>query len=229
MNPKVLRPLSFDQNGARREQAAPVLRSFSKMPPGCVVIGASTGGPQALAVLLEQLAPGATRVPIFIVLHMPGDFAPVVAGHLGRLTGRPTCLAANGALARPGHIYVAPGNVHLGLVRGTAGAIMKFIDGPPEQFCKPAVDVLFRTAADTYGPATLGLVLSGMGNDGLAGSRAIVNAGGSVLVQDAATSVVWGMPGSVASAGLASAILPLDRLAATVGYLLRGLGARVGA
>ncbi len=211
--------------------AAPLhqLRRFSTLTPRVVAIGASTGGPQALAAVLESLSPYADNVPIFIVLHMPNDFASVVSGYLERLTHRPTSIARNGEIAKPGNIYIAPGNVHLRLARGPVGAIMSYFDGPPENFCKPAVDVLFRSAAKVYGPATLGLVLSGMGNDGLEGSREIVDSGGSVIVQDAETSVVWGMPGAVATAGLASAILPLDQIGLLTANLIRGFKSRLRA
>src|SRR5262249_38960181 len=143
------------------------LRRFSPLAPRAIAIGASTGGPQALAIVLGALAPHIDTVPIFIVLHMPNDFAAVVSGYLERLTGRPTTIAGHGELAKPGRIYIAPGNVHLRLLRGPAGAVMAHHDGPAENYCKPAVDVLFRSAAKAFGPALLGLVLSGMGADGL--------------------------------------------------------------
>ena len=207
--------LAFETDGL-------TLRRYSPLAPRAIVIGASTGGPQALAAVLEKLSPFAEPAPIFIVLHMPNDFASVVSGYLERLTHRATSIAVRGEVAKPGHIYVAPGNTHLQLIRGQLGPTLAFHDGPPENFCKPAVNVLFRSAAKVYGMATLGIVLSGMGNDGLDGSRAIVEAGGSVIVQDAKTSVVWGMPGAVAQEGLASAILPVDRIGETAANLLRG-------
>ncbi len=199
------------------------LRRFSPLAPRGIVIGASTGGPQALAAVLERLSPHADAIPIFIVLHMPNDFASVVSGYLERLTQRATSIAEHGEAAKPGHIYIAPGNSHLRLFGPPSGAMMALHDGPPENFCKPAVDVLFRSAAKVYGMATLGVVLSGMGADGLNGARVIAEAGGSIIVQDAATSVVWGMPGAVALDGLASAILPVTQIGDVAAGLLRGI------
>lgn len=204
------------------QTGAHVLRRFSPIAPRAIVIGASTGGPQALAIVLEALAPHADAVPIFVVLHMPNDFAAVVSGYLERLTQRQTTIAGHGELAKPGRIYIAPGNVHLRLLRGPVGPVMAHHDGAPENFCKPAADVLFRSAAKAFGPSLLGLVLSGMGVDGLEGSRAITEAGGSVIVQDAETSVVWGMPGAVANEGLASAILPVTRIGPLASELIQG-------
>lgn len=205
------------------------LRRFSPISPRIVAIGASTGGPQALAAVLQTLAPYADSVPIVIVLHMPNDFAGVVSGYIERLTQRHTRIAANGEILEAGRIYIAPGNVHLGVMRAQSGNFLNYVDGPPENFCKPAVDVLFRTVAKAFGPAGLGLVLSGMGNDGLEGARAIVDAGGSIIVQDAETSVVWGMPGAVATAGLASAVLPLDQIGMLTANLIRGFKSRMRA
>ncbi len=218
-------------SGSAEGHATPPLslRRFSPISPRIVAIGASTGGPQALAGVLETLSPYADGLPIVIVLHMPNDFAAVVSGYIERLTHRRTQIAANGEALEPGRIYIAPGNVHLGIMRATSGHFLSYIDGPPENFCKPAVDVLFRTVAKAYGPAGLGLVLSGMGNDGLEGSRAIVDSGGSIIVQDAETSVVWGMPGAVANAGLASAVLPLDQIGMLTANLIRGFKSRMRA
>jgi two-component system chemotaxis response regulator CheB len=202
------------------------LRRFSSSTPRALFIGASTGGPQALSTLLTELASYLDAVPVFIVLHMPVDFTSVIAGQIERLTGRRTIVAENGEAPCAGNIYFAPGGIHMRLMRFGSSQIIRHRDSPPENFCKPSVDVLFRSAADAYGPSALGLVLTGMGTDGLAGSRAIVAAGGSIIAQDEGSSVVWGMPGAVAHAGLASAILPPAEIAATVGGLLRGTRSR---
>ena len=220
---KALSARAIDPNASSEPRDGSSLRRFSLLAPRCIVIGASTGGPQALAAVLERLAPHADTVPIFIVLHMPTDFGPVVSGYLERLTHRPTLIAAHGAMAKTGCIYIAPGNTHLKLMRAPMGVIMAHYDGPPENFCKPAVDILFASAAKVYGMAALGIVLSGMGSDGLAGAREIVKAGGSIIAQDAATSVVWGMPGAVAQDGLASAILPVGEIGDVAANLLRGV------
>lgn len=196
------------------------LRRFSALAPRIVAIGASTGGPQALSSLLTRLAPRLEGVPVVIVLHMPKAFTEVVASDIGRLTGLPTSSPRNGESLKPGHIYFAPGGVHLKVVRIGALVAMTYADTPPENFCKPAVDVLFRSVADAFGAGALGIVLTGMGADGLAGATRIVEAGGSVIAQDEATSAVWGMPGEIARAGLASAILPVEAIAEAVGARL---------
>jgi two-component system chemotaxis response regulator CheB len=201
-------------------------RRFSTCPPSAIVIGASTGGPQALSALLGDLNPHLDAVPVFIVLHMPIDFTSVVASQIERSTGRSTIVAANGQLPHRGNIYFAPGGIHTTLLRLGSSVIVRHMDSPPENFCKPSVDVLFRSAATVYGASALAIVLTGMGTDGLAGARELVAAGGSVIVQDEESSVVWGMPGAVAQAGLASAILPTAGIAATVSGLLQGVRPR---
>ena len=189
------------------------LRRFAALTPRIVAIGASTGGPQALSTLLARLAPRLGGVPVVVVLHMPKDFTQVVANEIGRLTGLPAYAPANGESLSPGRIYFAPGDVHLKVVRIGASHALAYSDAPPENFCKPAVDVLFRSVADAFGPGALAVVLTGMGADGLKGARRIVDAGGSVIVQDEASSVVWGMPGEIARAGLAAAVAPVGSLA----------------
>ncbi len=198
-----------------------VLRSFPKTCPRAIVIGASTGGPQALSALLEKLAPDLEYVPVFIVLHMPQEFSAIVAAQIEKLTGLPAHVAIHGEQPRPGHIYLAPGSAHLRILRLGSGIVLSHGDGPPENFCKPAVDVLFRSAARAFGRDIMGIILTGMGSDGLLGSRAIVEAGGSIISQDEESSVVWGMPGSVAQAGLSCAILPIEQMAALLHPLLR--------
>jgi two-component system chemotaxis response regulator CheB len=185
-----------------------------------IVIGASTGGPQALAVVLKGLKPALQHVPVFIVLHIPSEFTEVIAELIRKSCGLPAQAAKQGEPVEKGRIYVSPGNVHLSVVRLGELPITVLADGPPQNFCKPSVDVLFRSAARCYGAGLVGIVLTGMGSDGLAGSRAIVEAGGKVIAQDAASSTVWGMPGSVVNSGLAHAVLPVDRIAASVCGLL---------
>ena len=179
-----------------------------------------------MSTLFVELSPYLDNVPVFIVVHMPIDFTSVIAGQLERQTGRTTIVARNGEPPRPGNIYLAPGGIHMHLMRLGSSLIIGHKDSPPENFCKPSVDVLFRSAATSYARSALGIILTGMGSDGLSGSRDIVEAGGSVIAQDEASSVVWGMPGAVAQAGLASAILPIGEIAATVGGLLKGVRPR---
>lgn len=188
--------------GARRAVAA--------APRRCeiVVIGSSTGGPQALTAVLGQL-PASFPVPLVVVQHMPPVFTRHLAARLNQECALSVQEAAAGDVLAPGRVFIAPGGMHLELVRQGLEVRTVLHEGPPENSCRPAVDVLFRSAAALYGPACLGVVLTGMGQDGLRGAERIVQAGGSVLAQDAATSVVWGMPRAVAEAGLARATLPL--------------------
>ena len=190
------------------------------LKPAAIVIGASTGGPQALSVVLKGLVPFLKNVPVFVVLHMPEEFSSVIPSHAEKLTGLPARLAHHDELVEAERIYFSPGNLHLCVERTEEGMRLRHSDAPPEHFLKPSVDILFNSAASAYEGRVLGIVLSGMGNDGLEGARAIVQAGGTIIVQDKATSVVWGMPGAIANAGLATAILPVDKIASAAGQLI---------
>ena len=195
--------------------------------PRCLLIGASTGGPRAVGEVLEAIGAAALRrVPTLIVQHMPPVFTAVFAEHLATRVGLPAAEGQAGEPLRPGRIYVAPGGRHMGLARGEDGEpAIRLDDGPPVNFCRPAVDVLFRDAAALFGAATATTVLTGMGSDGTHGARALGAAGGHVVAQDEATSTVWGMPGSVARAGLAHEILPLSAIGAALRGLIGGGGA----
>jgi two-component system chemotaxis response regulator CheB len=183
-------------------------------PPDLIVIGASTGGPNALFGLLARL-PADSRAPIVITQHMPPTFTKIFAEHLGRVSGRPAQEAEHGAPLAPGSIYVAPGGRHLEVMRGGPHGTARLSDAKPENFCRPSVNPLFRSAA-AWGEQALALVLTGMGTDGLEGVQVLKQAGGRVAVQDAASSIVWGMPGCVARAGLADAVLGLEPLRAVL-------------
>lgn len=200
------------------------LRRFSALAPRAIVLGASTGGPQAMTTLLHDLAPALAQVPVVVVLHIPPDFVPPMCAEITRATGLPASVATDGDRLRPGHVYFAAGPLHCKVVRIGQDVVLAHSDLPPCHFCKPAVDVLFRSAADAFGSAALGVVLTGMGTDGLAGSEAIVAAGGTIVAQDEASSVVWGMPGAVARAGLCSAVLPLPAMAAAITTRLNNPG-----
>src|ERR671916_509606 len=183
--------------------------------PAVLVIGSSTGGPEALAKVLPQL-PANLPVPVLVVQHMPPVSPRQFAQRLDRLCALRVVEAADGSPLLPGTVHLAPGDHHL-TVRGSGrGATTTLTQGPPENFCRPAVDPLFRCAVSAYDGAVLSVVLTGMGSDGRAGASAIRDAGGAVVVQDQATSVVWGMPGAVATAGLADEVLPLDRVAEAI-------------
>ena len=188
----------------------------------CLVIGSSTGGPQALARVLADVGPTLARVPVLITQHMPPTFTAILAEHLGRATGIPAAEARDGETLRPGRILVAQGGRHLVMAKAGDGVVARLNDAPPENFCRPAVDPLFRSAADAFGAGTLAVVLTGMGTDGAKGSLVIADAGGSVIAQDEETSVVWGMPGAVVSAGSCVEVLPLGRIGAKIARLIAG-------
>jgi two-component system chemotaxis response regulator CheB len=188
--------------------------STVRQPKTCdaIVIGSSTGGPQALGSVLKAF-PAILPVPIAVVQHMPPVFTRHLADRLNQESALTVIEAAGGETLEPGHVYIAPGEYHLELRREGAAVKTKLTQSPPENSCRPAVDVLFRSAASVYGAGCLGVVLTGMGQDGLRGGESIVNAGGRILAQDEATSVVWGMPRTVTEAGLASQVLPLPSIA----------------
>jgi len=219
--PSETRPLP-EAKPQRAEKPEIVLRPFAVAMPRALVIGSSTGGPQALTALLEKLTAAVDRAPVLITQHMPPTFTTVLAEHLRRVSGRGAREAEDGEPVLAGGIYLAPGGRHMRVIQ--AGDIVKIAlnDEPPINFCRPSVDPLFSSAAAVWGPSVLALVLTGMGADGTHGAADIVAAGGSVIAQDEATSVVWGMPRSVAQAGLCSAVLPLDQIPGKVLRLLLG-------
>lgn len=190
-------------------------RRTARQPAEALVIGSSTGGPQALQTLVSGLA-GKLAIPIAITQHMPPMFTTILAEHLGKTYGAPCVEARDGMPFTAGRIYVAPGDFHMRIVRRHGALILTLDQSPPVNFCRPAVDPLFASAAEVFGDRALAVVLTGMGHDGREGARAIGAKGGAVVVQDEATSIVWGMPGAVALAGLATAIKPLPEMAAAV-------------
>ena len=180
-----------------------------------VAIGTSTGGPNALAVLVPEL-PGNLPVPVVIVQHMPPVFTKLLADRLAAKSSLAVVEACANEELKPGKIWIAPGNFHMGVEKSASGARIKLNQESPENSCRPAVDVLFRSVAQVFGAATLGVILTGMGQDGLRGCEYIREARGQILVQDEISSVVWGMPGFVSRAGLADKELPLQRIAAEI-------------
>lgn len=181
-----------------------------------VTIGVSTGGPNALSALLPEL-PGDLPVPIVIVQHMPPVFTKLLADRLGTQCALKVHEGVSGDVVKPGHVYIAPGDFHM-LVKRDASRAMRLMmnQNPHENSCRPAADVLFRSVVEASRAGTLGVVLTGMGQDGLRGCERIREAGGQILAQDEASSVVWGMPGFVARAGLADQVLPLKMIAAEI-------------
>jgi two-component system chemotaxis response regulator CheB len=200
--------------------AALRLRPAAIVAPKLLAVGSSTGGPQALFTLVQGL--GKTlNVPVVLTQHMPATFTPILAEHIGKLGGLPCAEAKDGEALAAGRIYLAPGDRHL-LVEGSrAGLHARLTTDPPENFCRPSVDPMLRSAATACDGRVLVAILTGMGQDGLAGTRRVIDAGGSAVAQDEATSVVWGMPGAVANAGLCHAVLPLPRIAPKLLELLR--------
>lgn len=189
--------------------------------PQALLVGCSTGGPDALATLLGQL-PADLRVPVLAVQHMPPVFTTMLAQRLDRISPLTVREAVDGDVPRAGEVLLAPGDFHLRVVAGAGRVTVRLDQGPQENFCRPAVDVLFRSAAQAYGGRVVATVLTGMGHDGLEGARVLAARGARILVQDEATSVVWGMPGAVALAGLADETLPLAELPRRVVAAVRG-------
>jgi two-component system chemotaxis response regulator CheB len=184
-----------------------------------LAIGSSTGGPQALFQLIQGLGTN-IPVPVIITQHMLPSFIPILAEHLTRLGGMPCCEAQDGERLACGRIYVAPGDRHLLVERRESQIFAKLSADPPENYCRPAIDPMLRTASAAVGGRLLIAMLTGMGHDGLAGTRSGVAAGGTAIAQDEASSVVWGMPGAIAQAGLCHAILPLQHIAEKILALL---------
>ena len=189
------------------QRADPAARSDVQV----VVIGVSTGGPQALAILLPGFAQNCP-VPILVVQHMPPVFTKRLADRLASVCQVPVKEAGEGDVLQAGQVFIAPGGYHMQIARERDGVRCRMNQDPPENACRPAVDVLFRSAAQVYGSGVLALILTGMGRDGLNGCQAIHKQGGRILAQDEETSIVWGMPGHVARAGLTDEIVSIDHL-----------------
>lgn len=211
------------QYAAGIRSVPPVRRASPKLTPPqrrglnsggveILAVGVSTGGPNALLHVLQQL-PAAFPVPIVIVQHMPPLFTKHLAHRLNQASQVSVCEALVGDTLRPGVAWIAPGGHHMAVRREGAAVKIELNKDPCENSCRPAVDVLFRSVSEIYGPNVLATVMTGMGRDGFLGCRTIRDFGGRIIAQDEATSVVWGMPGAVAGAGLADRVLPLDAIA----------------
>ncbi|MEZ5834007.1 MAG: chemotaxis response regulator protein-glutamate methylesterase [Dongiaceae bacterium] len=195
---------------ARRSLAPINLREMpSLFRPDCIAIGSSTGGPQALFKVFQMMGK-VSNLPVFVTQHMPATFTTILAEHLGQASGMPAAEAKDGEAAMAGRIYVAPGDFHMTVKVEGGRKVLKLDKNPPENFCRPAVDPMLRSLAKAYNGRVLALILTGMGQDGMKGAQELIAAGGVVAAQDEATSVVWGMPGAVANAGLCCAVLPLS-------------------
>jgi len=196
-----------------------VLRKAAAVTPAVLAIGSSTGGPQALFTLLRSL-PKTLTVPVVITQHMPRLFTSILAQHITRNCGQRCAEAVDGEFLEAGRIFLAPGDRHMLIEPKNGRMAIRLTDDPPENFCRPSVDPMFRSLIAAFGAKVLGVILTGMGSDGLNGGKQLVAAGGNLIAQDEATSVVWGMPGAVATAGLCSAVLPLPDIAPYVANLL---------
>lgn len=197
----------------------PVNKSISLRPkpplhwkPEVIAVGSSTGGPQALFKFLKELK--GVQLPIVITQHMPATFTATLAEHITQQTGLPCAEAKDGMVLEKGKAILAAGGLHMVFVKDTNGSIVVHLDnGPAENFCKPAVDVMMRSLMTVSGSKILSVILTGMGSDGMKESQRLVEQGGFCMAQDQATSVVWGMPGAVANAGICCAVEPLDKMA----------------
>ncbi|MCK5375387.1 MAG: chemotaxis-specific protein-glutamate methyltransferase CheB, partial [Alphaproteobacteria bacterium] len=178
--------------------------------PDILAIGSSTGGPKALFKVLKDIGP--LHIPIVITQHMPATFTKILADHITQQTGLPTLEGEEGMVVQAGKVYVAPGDKHMLFERKNIHLTIKLNDGPEENFCKPSVDPMLRSLVEIYGKKVLCIILTGMGHDGLNGSQVLAKAKGRIIAQDEETSVVWGMPGAVAMAGICSAVLPLQKI-----------------
>jgi len=196
-----------------------ILRKASAALPRIIAIGSSTGGPQALLEVLRDMA-ASVKLPILITQHMPATFTTLLAEHIERATGVPCAEGRDGEAVSAGRIYLAPGNFHMTVERSAVGSVIRLNQDQPENFCRPSVDPMLRSLAPVYGSALLTLILTGMGTDGQKGAAEVVAAGGTVIAQDEATSVVWGMPGAVATSGLCSAVLPIKEIGPSVRKLV---------
>jgi two-component system chemotaxis response regulator CheB len=214
-----IKPLS----GVATRRVTPIARPRAALKVGVrsnpsieiVAIGTSTGGPNALAEVLPRI-PNDFPVPIVVVQHMPPIFTRLLAERLAERSAIPVEEGRAGASLLPGHAWIAPGDFHMKVIRAGFERILNLNQGPQENSCRPAVDVLFRSVALAYGAHVLAVVMTGMGSDGVLGAQDIRNAGGEVIIQDEASSVVWGMPGLVHASGLDDAAYPVDRLAAEI-------------
>ena len=216
--PALARPVVAPVLGAPIKRSTQSLREpLSLRPqairrPDIIAIGSSTGGPQALFSVLGNLG-GLVSQPILITQHMPATFTSLLAEHIARTSNIPCSEATDGESILPGHIYLAPGDYHMIAERGAKSNVLRLTQDEQENYCRPAVDPMLRSLASLYGPRLLVVILTGMGSDGCKGAKVVVASGGSVIAQDEETSVVWGMPGAVATAGVCSAVLPISEIA----------------
>lgn len=199
----------------KRSSDQVTLRGAGTARPDILTVGSSTGGPQALFEFFKAL-PQTIGLPVVLTQHMPATFTSILAEHITRMTGWPCAEAKDGDLLEAGKILLAPGDYHMTVVQKGPQRVISLNQDAPENFCRPAVDPMLRSVVNVYGARVFTVILTGMGNDGEKGAHHVVNAGGTVIAQDEKSSVVWGMPGAVATAGLCSAVSPVAELAGYV-------------
>jgi len=198
---------------AAKKKEFPLKINTSKITPEIIAIGSSTGGPQALMKLFDDLAKENIKQPILITQHMPPTFTAILAANIAKNTGLDCKEAEDGESIERGRIYMAKGGYHMKAISKDGKKIIRLTEEPPENYCRPAVDPMIRSLVEIYGSRVLAIILTGMGSDGLKGCQYLSQQGGNVLAQDEATSVVWGMPGAVSMAGICSSVSPLGLLA----------------
>ncbi|HEX2620697.1 MAG TPA: chemotaxis response regulator protein-glutamate methylesterase [Phototrophicaceae bacterium] len=193
-------------------QGSFTLRSsgVQSLPPTILAIGSSTGGPKALMEVLKNM--NDLPVPIVVTQHMPKTFTTLLAQHINQNCKIPASEGAEGMVIKKGHVYIAPGGYHMVLKKRGEDVVISINEDAPENFCRPSVNPMLRSLIPIYGGRILTVILTGMGNDGSQVCKDVVEKGGQVIAQDEATSVVWGMPGAVATAGLCTAVLPLQEI-----------------
>jgi chemotaxis response regulator CheB len=221
--------LDVEMPGESGLEALPEIETVAGAPPeaklGCLAVGASTGGLHAVTALLRAL-PARIGAPILITQHLPAVFVPFFARQVETASGRIVRVAEDGLQLVPEEIVLAPGDAHIRLERKGARMLVRLDRSTTPGGCVPSVDVMLEAVADAYGPAAVGIMLSGMGRDGLAGSRRLVERGGTMLAQDRQSCAVWGMPRAVAEAGLAAAVLPPAELAAIIAGRVEAVACR---
>jgi two-component system chemotaxis response regulator CheB len=214
--PLSAKPTSTPAVAPAQDSTNATLRQCGRFIPKVICIGCSTGGPQALLKVFQDLSPSAVKQPILVTQHMPATFTHILADRISRLSQWTCAEGQDGEVLEPGRVYVAPGEFHMVVENGGGKPRLRLNQNPPVNFCRPAVDCTFESAVSVFGGRILAVILTGMGADGCDGSRKIVSEGGTVIAQDSATSVVWGMPGAVATAGLCSAILPIGEISRSI-------------
>ncbi|HSV29629.1 MAG TPA: chemotaxis protein CheB, partial [Candidatus Omnitrophota bacterium] len=209
----IARPAAPPPRPAALHPGPVTLRNNAPEPPDVIAIGSSTGGPQALFTLLGTMRAGTVRQPILITQHMPATFTTILAEHISRVSGWEAKEGVDGEVIKSGRVYIAPGDFHMLVESRGADKVIRLNKDAPENFCRPSVDPMLRSISAAYGKRVLVAILTGMGSDGAKGGKVVTEAGGTVIAQDEATSVVWGMPGAAAQAGICSAVLPLPDIA----------------